>query len=158
MRTIANPGEGGKNNLISRVTMLYEMLFSTKFMLSKSKKSQAKDPVKYDPYTEERTKEKKKQSRESVPEEAQLLDLLDKEFKTNYYYMRNLYVGQEATVRARCGTMFWFQIGKGIYCQPAYLNSMQSTSHRMPGCMNHKLESRLPGEISTTSDMQMIPL
>ena len=40
--------------------MLYEMLFSTKFMLSKSKKSQAKDPVKYDPYTEEKTKEKKK--------------------------------------------------------------------------------------------------
>ena len=78
MRTIVNPGEGGKNNLISRVTMLYEMLFSTKFMLSKSKKSQAKDPVKYDPYTEERTKEKKKQSRESVPEEAQLLDLLDR--------------------------------------------------------------------------------
>ena len=52
-------------------------------MLSKSKKSQAKDPIK----NEERTKKKKKkQSRESVPEEAQLLDLLDKEFKTNYYY------------------------------------------------------------------------
>lgn len=72
--------------------MLYEMLFSTKIMLSKSKKSQAKDSVKYDPYTEERTKEKKKkkQSRESVPEEAQLLDLLDKDFKTNYYYKKFL--------------------------------------------------------------------
>ena len=59
-------------------------------------------------------KKKKKQSRESVPEEAQLLDLLDKEFKTNYYYMRNLYVGQEATVRTGHGTTDWFKIGKGV--------------------------------------------
>ena len=42
------------------------MLFSTKFMLPKSKKPQAKDPVKYDPYTEERTKEKKKSSPENL--------------------------------------------------------------------------------------------
>ena len=61
--------------------MLYEMLSSAKIMLSKSKKSQAKDPRK----NAERT-QKKKRSRESVPEEAQLLDLLEKEFKTNYYY------------------------------------------------------------------------
>jgi len=47
---------------------------------------------------------------------------------------------------------------KAIYCHPAYLNSMQSTSCKMPGWMNHKLESRLPGEISTTADRQMIPL
>ena len=40
----------------------------------------------------------------------------------------------------------------------AYLTSMQSISCEMPGWMNHKLESRLPGEISTTSDMEMIPL
>ena len=39
-----------------------------------------------------------------------------------------------------------------------YLTYMQSTSCKMPGWMNHKLESRLPGEISITSDMQMIPL
>ena len=44
------------------------------------------------------------------------------------------------------------------YCHPAYLISMQSTSYEMLGWMNHKLESRLPGEILTTSDMQMIPL
>ena len=36
--------------------------------------------------------------------------------------------------------------------------TLQSSSHEMLGCMNHKLESRLPGEISTTSDIQMIPL
>ena len=47
---------------------------------------------------------------------------------------------------------------KAVYCHPAYLTSMQSTSHRMLGGMNHKLESRLQGEISTTSDMQMISL
>ena len=42
-----------------------------------------------------------------------------------------------------------------IYCHPAHLTSMQSTSCEMPGWMKHKLKSRLPGEISTTSDMQM---
>ena len=40
---------------------------------------------------------------------------------------------------------------------PAYLTYMQSTSCKMPGWMNHKLESRLPGEISTTSEMEMTP-
>ena len=45
---------------------------------------------------------------------------------------------------------------KAIYCHPAYLTSIQSTSCEMLGWMNHKLKSRLPGEISTTSDMQMI--
>ena len=44
---------------------------------------------------------------------------------------------------------------KAIYCHPAYLTSMQSTSCEKPGWMKHKLESRLPGEISITSDMQM---
>ena len=46
---------------------------------------------------------------------------------------------------------------KAIYCHPAYLTYMQSTSCEMLGWMKHKLESRLPGEISKTSDMQMIP-
>ena len=44
---------------------------------------------------------------------------------------------------------------KAVYCHPAYLTSMQSTSHEMLGWMNHKLESRLLGEISITSNMQM---
>ena len=47
---------------------------------------------------------------------------------------------------------------KAVYCHPAYLTCMQNTSCEMPGWMTHKLESRLPGEISTTSDMQMKPL
>ena len=42
-----------------------------------------------------------------------------------------------------------------VYCHPAYLISVQSTSYEMPGSMNHKLESRLLGEISIISDMQM---
>ena len=46
---------------------------------------------------------------------------------------------------------------KAEYCHPAYLTYMQSTSCEMPGWMKHKLQSRLPGEISTASDMQMIP-
>ena len=44
---------------------------------------------------------------------------------------------------------------KAVYCHPACLTYMQSTSCEMPGWMKHKLESRLPGEISMTSDMQM---
>ena len=46
---------------------------------------------------------------------------------------------------------------KAVYCHPAYLIYMQSTSCEMPGWMKHKLESRLVGEISITSYMQMIP-
>ena len=46
---------------------------------------------------------------------------------------------------------------KAVYCHPAYLTYMQSTSCEMRGWMKHKLESRLPGEISITSDMQMKP-
>ena len=46
---------------------------------------------------------------------------------------------------------------KAVYCHPAYLTYMQSISWEMLGWMKHKLESRLPGEISITSDMQTIP-
>ena len=77
--------------------------------------------------------------------------------------LRNLYSGQEATVRTRHGTTNWFQIGKeyikAVYCHPAYLTDMQSTSCEMPSWMKHKLESRFPGEISITLDTQMtLPL
>ena len=75
--------------------------------------------------------------------------------------LRNLYGGQKATVRTGHGTTDWFKTGKGV-CQgyilsPAYLTYMQSTSCEMPGWMKHKLESRLPGETSITSDMQVTP-
>ena len=47
---------------------------------------------------------------------------------------------------------------KAVYCHPAYLTDIQNTSCEMLGWMKQKLESRLLGEISTTSDIQMIPL
>ena len=57
--------------------------------------------------------------------------------------LRNLYAGQEATVRTGHGTMDWFQIGKGVqksvYCHPAYLAYMQNTSCEMLGWMKHKI-------------------
>ena len=46
---------------------------------------------------------------------------------------------------------------KAVYCHPAYLTSMQSTSWKTLGWIKHKLEPKLPGEISITSDMQMTP-
>ena len=73
--------------------------------------------------------------------------------------LRNLYAGQEATVRTRHGTTDWFQIGKRtsrLYIVTVYLTYMQSTGE-MPGWMKHRLKSRLPGEISVTSDMQITP-
>ena len=55
------------------------------------------------------------------------------------------------------GSKFGKEYIKAVYYHPAYVTSMQSTSCEMPGWMKHKLESRLPGEISITSDIQMIP-
>ena len=46
---------------------------------------------------------------------------------------------------------------KAVYCHPAYITYMQSISCEMSSWMNHRLESRLLGEMSITSDMQMIP-
>ena len=75
--------------------------------------------------------------------------------------LRNLYAGQEATVRTGHGTTYWFQIGKGVRqgCILSFclFNLYGETTMRNAGWMNHKLESRLPGEISRTSDMQMTP-
>ena len=76
--------------------------------------------------------------------------------------LRKLYACQEATVRTGHGTMDWSKLGKeyvkDVYCHPADLTYMQSTSCEMAGWINPKVKSRLLGEISTTSDMQMIPL
>ena len=74
--------------------------------------------------------------------------------------VRNMYASQEATVRPyveqRISSKFGKEEVKAVYCHPAYLTCMQSTSCEMPGWMNHKLESRLlGGEKSTASDMQM---
>ena len=65
--------------------------------------------------------------------------------------LRNLYAGQEATVRTGHGRQTGSKLGKeylkAVYCHTAYLTYMQSTSCEMPGWMKHKLEARLPGEI-----------
>ena len=70
-----------------------------------------------------------------------------------------MYANQEATVRTRHGKTDWFQIGKeyikAVYCHPAYLTYMQSTSCEMLDWMKHKLESRVLGEVSVMSDMRM---
>ena len=75
--------------------------------------------------------------------------------------LRNLYAGQETTVRTGCGLTDWFQIGKGVHqdciLSPAYSTYMQSISREMLDWMKHKLELRFLGEISITSDMYMIP-
>ena len=94
--------------------------------------------------------------------------------------LRNLYAGQEVhgTRPALYRKKAWltakkqqleldmeqqagYKLGKeyikAVFCHPAYLTSMQSTSYEIPGWMKHKLESRFPGEISITADTQMTP-
>ena len=57
----------------------------------------------------------------------------------------------EPDMEQRTGSKLCKQYDKAIYCHPAYLTSVQSTSCEMPGWMNYRLESRLLGEISITS-------
>ena len=75
--------------------------------------------------------------------------------------LRNLYADQEATVRTGHGTTDWFQIEKGIHqgcvLSPCLFNFYAEYIMRNAGLDKHKLESRLLGEISITSDMQMTP-
>ena len=75
--------------------------------------------------------------------------------------LRNLCADQEATVRTRHGTTDWFKIGEGV-CQGSLLSLYLLNLHseytcKMLGWMKHEVESRLPGEILITSDMQMTP-
>ena len=76
--------------------------------------------------------------------------------------LRNLYVGQEATVRLEMeqhtGSKSGKEYVKAVYCHPAYLTYMQSTSWKTLGWKKHKLESRLLGDISITSDVHVTPL
>ena len=77
------------------------------------------------------------------------------------FLLKNLYTGQETIARAGHGTMDWFQIGKGVLqsciLSPCLFNLHAEYSYEILGWMKLKLESRLPGEISITSDMQMTP-
>ena len=71
--------------------------------------------------------------------------------------LRNLYAGQEATVRTGHGTTGWFQIGKGVHegciLSPCLFNFYTQCIMQILGWMKHTLEARLPGEISITSEM-----
>ena len=75
--------------------------------------------------------------------------------------LRNLCAGQEATVRTGHGTTDWFQIGKGVrqgnILSPCLFNLYAEYIMRNTGLEETQLESRLPGEISITSDMEMTP-
>ena len=62
----------------------------------------------------------------------------------------------ELDLEKQTGSKLEKEYVKAVYCQSAYLTYMQNASCEMPGWMKHKLESRLPGEISITSDMQMM--
>ena len=71
-----------------------------------------------------------------------------------------MYAELEATepdTKQQTGSKLGKEYIKAVYCHPAYLTSMQSSSCEMPGWMKHKLESRWLGGISITSDMQMTP-
>ena len=93
----------------------------------------------------------------------QLWKILQKKGITDHLtcLLRSLYAGQEATVRTGHGTTDWFQIGKGTHqgcILPPYLFILYAEYiMRNAGLRKHELESRLPGEISITSDMQMTP-
>ena len=63
----------------------------------------------------------------------------------------------ESDVEQQTGSKLGKEYIKALYCKPVNLTYMQGTSRKMLGWMKHKLESRLPGEIPITSDMQMIP-
>ena len=76
--------------------------------------------------------------------------------------LRKLYEGKKQQLELDMKQQTGFNLGKeylkAVYCHLAYLTYVQSTSHEMLGWMKHKVESRLPGEISITSDMQMMLL
>ena len=63
----------------------------------------------------------------------------------------------ELDLERRTGSTLGKEYVKVVYCHLVYLTYLQSTSCEKPDWMNHKVESRLPGEISTISDMQMTP-
>ena len=63
----------------------------------------------------------------------------------------------EPDMEQQTGSKLGKEYVKAVYCHPTYVTYMQSTSYKILGCINHKLESRLSGEISITSEMQMTP-
>ena len=84
--------------------------------------------------------------------------LLNHYLSLEKYVYRTISNKLELKMEQGIGSKLGKEYIKAIYCHPDYLTSMQSTSCEMSGWMKHKLESRLPGEMSITSDMQMTPL
>ena len=86
------------------------------------------------------------------------------EYQTTWPVLWELYMKVrkqqlELDMEQQTGSKLGKEYVKAVYCHPAYLTYMQSTSWEMLGWMKHKLKSGLPGEISITSDMQMtLPL
>ena len=84
-----------------------------------------------------------------------------KKTKTKQNKKTTLIYGNKNQVNLSSSNLDWFQIGKeyvkAVYCHSPYLTYMQSTARETLGWKKHKPESRLPGEISITSDMQMTP-
>ena len=78
------------------------------------------------------------------------------------FLLRNLYAGQEATVRTGHGTRHWFQIGKGVrqgcILSPCLFNLYAEYIMRNAGLEEAQAEIKIVGDISITSDMQMTPL
>ena len=76
-------------------------------------------------------------------------------------FLRKLYTGQEGTLQLdmeqRTGSKLGKEYVKAVYCHSAYLTYIQSTLCEIPDWLNYKLESRLLGEISITSYMEMTP-
>ena len=82
------------------------------------------------------------------------------EYQTTWSASREICMqvkNQQQDMEQQTGSKLGKEYVKAVYCHPAYLTYMQSTSCEIPGWMKHKLESRFPGEISITSGMQMTP-
>ena len=73
------------------------------------------------------------------------------------HFQRNRMQVKKQQLEQQTGSKLAKEYVKAVYCHPAYLTYLQSTLCEMLGWMKHKLESRLEGEISKASDMQMIP-
>ena len=143
-----------------------------KLGFKEAEEPEIKLPICLEPWRKQRSSKNKKKS------DTLTTLKLTAWFKTNcgkflkrWEYQTTLPVSWETCIQVKkqqlepdmdlTGSKLREEYDKTVYCYPAYLTSMQKlnfTSCEMLGWVNHKLESRFPGEISTASDMQMTPL
>ena len=88
-----------------------------------------------------------------IPKEMEITDHLTCLLRNLCGRKEQLELDMEQHISSKSG----MEYVKAVYCHPVYLTYMQNTSCKIPGEMNHKLESTMSGEISVTSDMQMTP-